>query len=661
MSLAQQVDFLVAGVIGNTTSPNYSGKPLSGGKAYFYSPGTTSLKTVWVDAEKATAATNPVILDTSGSAKVFADGLYDVVVMDADTNLMFTVNEAYYVIANSAASGPAFTVQNISANTVLTAINRIVIVDTSGGNVTVTMPAAASFPGGEVVIVNNGANRVIINPSGGGELLSGASSYTLINRYQDVRFIAAGGNWQDSTFIPAQKANKYRIIQISADYTVPETAVGVSADATGGAIKVTLPTYVGVEGEVIIVGKSDASTNPVTIVPQAGQNISGKTSMTLPIKQHTVIELRSSGASWGVVGRSDLYDPTLDNLFDDPDFKCWYEGETRAALATLSSISTLMGYIKVGTMVHTGTKELNVPTIAQAGGVSDSSLRVTVTTAQATLAAGDLSIVKQTIIGQKVRVLAQKHFAVGFWVYASVTGTYCFAIQNSASDRSFVSEYTINAALTWEYKEIVIPMNFVGGGWDYNTGHGLKCGWVLGAGSSWQTTKDTWQTGNYVSTSNQVNSCASNGNIFALARIQGNPGPVVYPFYAPTVEENALIVGRQYETSYENMALGSPPVVPGTNTTVGICGAYGYDTSNAMANFRFRYQKRDPATLTVKLYSKLGTYQKISKADLTDIGTVVTVANLASTGFSTIQDSAAGLLASTPYLFHFVADNRMGY
>lgn len=60
-----------------------SGAVLSGGKVYFYVAGTETPKTVWQDRGKTTEAANPYTLDANGTAQVFGDGLYRVVIKDA--------------------------------------------------------------------------------------------------------------------------------------------------------------------------------------------------------------------------------------------------------------------------------------------------------------------------------------------------------------------------------------------------------------------------------------------------------------------------------------------------------------------------------------------------------------------------------------------------
>lgn len=58
------------------------GKPLCGGSVYTYQVGTTTAKPTYTDVSKTAVNTNPVILDSSGSAAIFLDGAYRVRVLD---------------------------------------------------------------------------------------------------------------------------------------------------------------------------------------------------------------------------------------------------------------------------------------------------------------------------------------------------------------------------------------------------------------------------------------------------------------------------------------------------------------------------------------------------------------------------------------------------
>ena len=58
------------------------GKPLCGGTVYTYQVGTTTAKPTYTDVSKTAVNTNPIILDSVGSAAIFLDGAYRVRVLD---------------------------------------------------------------------------------------------------------------------------------------------------------------------------------------------------------------------------------------------------------------------------------------------------------------------------------------------------------------------------------------------------------------------------------------------------------------------------------------------------------------------------------------------------------------------------------------------------
>lgn len=72
-----------------TTFFTNDGKPLTGGKVYFYVPNTSTLKNTWQDANQSVVNANPVVLDASGRAIIFGDGDYRQVVRDRNNNLIW--------------------------------------------------------------------------------------------------------------------------------------------------------------------------------------------------------------------------------------------------------------------------------------------------------------------------------------------------------------------------------------------------------------------------------------------------------------------------------------------------------------------------------------------------------------------------------------------
>jgi len=65
------------------TSQRANGVTLSGGKAYFYTPGTLIKKNIYTTRAKTVVADNPYTLDSNGQATVYGDGLYDVQVKNS--------------------------------------------------------------------------------------------------------------------------------------------------------------------------------------------------------------------------------------------------------------------------------------------------------------------------------------------------------------------------------------------------------------------------------------------------------------------------------------------------------------------------------------------------------------------------------------------------
>ncbi len=195
------------------------------------------------------------------------------------------------------------------------------------------------------------------------------------------------------------------------------------------------------------------------------------------------------------------------------------------------------------------------------------SLRHTVTTADASIAAGDFSGIRQRIEGYNVRDLIGRTFTLSFWVRSSKTGTHCVTFVNAAGDRSYVSEYAVSAANTWEQKSITVSGGLITAGtWDWSNGIGLAVHWSLAAGSTYQNTANAWQTGNFFATANQVNCLDTVGNIFAITGVQLEVGSVATPFEHRPYGMELALCQRYYEVGGSSKIR----VVDNNNTTVAI-------------------------------------------------------------------------------------------
>jgi hypothetical protein len=197
----------------------------------------------------------------------------------------------------------------------------------------------------------------------------------------------------------------------------------------------------------------------------------------------------------------------------------WQRGTSFAAVASGAYTADKFLYSKVGAMVHTVSQSTDVPTVAQAGTYVPFSMLVDCTTVDSSIAAGDYCLIYYAIEGYEFTKVAQRTFSFSFWVKATKTGIYCIAFRNSGNDRSYVAEYTVNVTATWELKTVTIPASPTAGTWNYTTGVGLNVLFTLACGSTFQTTANAWQTGNFFGTSNQVNACDSTSNDFRIAMV----------------------------------------------------------------------------------------------------------------------------------------------
>lgn len=168
-------------------------------------------------------------------------------------------------------------------------------------------------------------------------------------------------------------------------------------------------------------------------------------------------------------------------------------------------------------------------TVAQVAGSTAGRLarQVTITTADAAVAAGDLVTDATRIEGYNIEKYVGQTFTIAFRAKVPVAGVHCVALRNSGNDRSYVKEINFPTANVWQDCSFTVTGGLpTAGTWNYTNGVGLSVSFVRMSGATFQTTPDAWQTGNFVGTANQVNDCATVGNVCVMEKVTMNLGTV---------------------------------------------------------------------------------------------------------------------------------------
>ncbi len=337
------------------------------------------------------------------------------------------------------------------------------------------------------------------------------------------------------------------------------------------------------------------------------------------------------------------------NLFINGAFDIWPEGASFSSVANGTYTAEGWVYAKSGAMVHTISRSSDVPTVAEAGRKFNHSLKISCTTVDASIASGDYAVIEQRVEGYNWLALAQKAGTKGIWVKATKIGTYGVYLKNSGGDRSYVGEITINASNTWEKKEVNFSASPSAGTWDYTNGIGVSVGITLAAGSTYQTTKDAWQTGGYLTTSNQVNACDSTLNDFYICGAQLEKGSVATAFEDRTIQEEIMLCQRYFEKSFPYS------VVPAQNAgTAGTLATIAPATNARVAvRWDFKVTKRSSPSITT--YNPSAANANFSANPLTPI---VETADSSEIN-AWIVSTPANTTAANGYFIHATANSRL--
>jgi hypothetical protein len=243
----------------------------------------------------------------------------------------------------------------------------------------------------------------------------------------------------------------------------------------------------------------------------------------------------------------------------------------RAAVGSAQTGKTTTGFYTADRFQHviSSNGTWTDTTIAEAptGSGFRNSFKTECTTADASPAAGDYSLVRQQLEGQDLqRILKGTSSALPlvltFWVRSNVTGTYVVEFEDLDNTRSISKSYTISASATWEKKEITFGADTTGA-FDNDNAASASLNFWLSAGTTY--TSGTLAT-NWAAQSNanravgQTNLASSSSQYWQITGVQLEVGTVSTPFeFLPYGDELAKC--QRYFEKGDSLAVTS-----GTNT-----------------------------------------------------------------------------------------------
>ena len=154
--------------------------------------------------------------------------------------------------------------------------------------------------------------------------------------------------------------------------------------------------------------------------------------------------------------------------------------------------------------------------------ISEFFRSTTVLTAQGAPTAGQFFCNETRMEGYDCAKYINTGFTLGFWVRSSVAGIHCVSIFNGTT--SYVMEYNIPTANVVARIDLHVPSGTPTiNNMDHNVG--LIINWANLCGANYRTAApNTWQTGVFKATANQVNDLATIGNVFSLVNVTMNLG-----------------------------------------------------------------------------------------------------------------------------------------
>jgi len=255
------------------------------------------------------------------------------------------------------------------------------------------------------------------------------------------------------------------------------------------------------------------------------------------------------------------------------------------ALAAFFAVDRWYGFGQAADGVYTLQQDSAAPS-----GFTN-SLRATVTTVDASISATNIYGIQQRIEGFNISDLGwgtanAQPVTVSFWVRSSVTGSFGARLANGGTNRSYPFSYTINAANTWERKSATIPGD-TSGTWLTTNGIGISLVFMIGAGSTFTGTANTWAAADLLGPTGSVQLISTLGATLFITGVQLEAGSTATPFERRAYGTELQLCQRYFEVL---------PAWYDTRNIVNTSNGYPFNTQ-----LQFKVTKRANPTMVASI------------------------------------------------------------
>ena len=347
------------------------------------------------------------------------------------------------------------------------------------------------------------------------------------------------------------------------------------------------------------------------------------------------------------------------NAIGNPSFEV-DQRNVGAAISVNGMAIDRWGLSKVGTMAvscqkiyPTSGNQATVPGTNFV--ISNSLLRVTLSTAQASLGTGDNLQLYQAIEGSSFRELAGDVHSLSLLVRSSVAGLkFSVALKDPATvTTSLVKLCTLSTASTWTLIQLPNIPQMIGGNFTSVAGSmGYQLAICLAAGTA-QTSPaaDTWQSGNFLGAPGMNNFAASPVNsTFDIGFVQHEPGSVCSTLMDKPFSQNLDECLRYFTKTW------SYPTAVGTPTGAGLgMRALIAPSAAAVAYGPVSFMKPMAKPPTVTIYNHAtGAANSVRDGNAADHASAA-ASGIGDAGFYAITFTGATSGATAVYM-HYTAD-----